>query len=98
MNGKPRNRMKNWGPVGAWMAVIVIFSTDIFSGVNTASLLRPILSSLFPALSIEQIDALHLAMRKLGHWSEYFILAGLYLRALRNEFPRQSSIAAGLCA
>jgi VanZ family protein len=85
--------IKNWWPVGAWMSVIFFFSTDLFSGANTSSFLSPLLSSLFPAISADQIDAIHLALRKLGHWSEYFILASLLMRALREEFPRQTRIA-----
>jgi VanZ family protein len=93
MNSKPRDMVKNWGPVGAWMVVIFLFSTDLCSGAHTSSLLGPLLSSLFPAITADQIDALHLALRKLGHWSEYFILASLLMRALGKEFPRQTRIA-----
>ena len=93
MNGKPRDMIKNWGPVGVWMVVIFLFSTDLFSGAHTSSLLGPFLSALFPAITADQIDALHLALRKLGHWSEYFILASLLTRALGKEFPRQTRIA-----
>jgi VanZ family protein len=85
--------INNWWPVGAWMSVIFLFSTDLFSGAHTSSLLGPLLSSLFPAITADQIDALHLALRKLGHWSEYFILASLLMRALGKELPRQSRIA-----
>jgi VanZ family protein len=83
----------NWWPVGFWMSVIFLFSTDLFSGAHTSSLLGPLLSSLFPAITADQIDALHFALRKLGHWSEYFILAGLLLGTLRKDFPRQTRIA-----
>lgn len=37
---------------------------------------------LLPAITPEQIEIAHFAVRKLGHWSEYFVLAGLILRAL----------------
>ena len=33
----------------------------------------------------EELAPVHGAMRKVGHWGEYFILAILLLRALRNE-------------
>ncbi len=87
------NVIDNWWPVGAWMSVIFLFSTDIFSGARTSALLGPFLSSIFPALSNEQIEAIHLTLRKFGHWSEYFILASLLVRAWRKEFPSQTRIA-----
>jgi VanZ family protein len=83
----------NWWPVVAWMSLIFFFSTDLFSGANTSSFLAPFLSSLFPAITADQIATIHLALRKLGHWSEYFILAGLLTRALGKEFPSQTRIA-----
>lgn len=85
--------IKCWWPVAIWMSAIFIFSTDLFSGSNTSSLLRPLLSSLFPSLTSAQIELIHLAVRKLGHWSEYFILARLLMGALRRQFPlrKQSS-------
>ncbi|MSP36895.1 MAG: VanZ family protein [Deltaproteobacteria bacterium] len=88
--------MKSWGPVAGWMAVIFFFSGDNFYGANTASWLEPLLAALFPALSAAQFAAIHLTLRKLGHWSEYFILASLLLRAVRREFPKRSPIVRGL--
>jgi len=82
--------IKNWWPVIAWMSLIFFFSTDLFSGTNTTSFLQPILSSLLPDGTADQIETIHLIIRKLGHWSEYFILAILCARALRIETPRQS--------
>ena len=93
MNRAPINMINNWWPVGAWMSVIFLFSTDLFSGAHTSSLLGPLLSALFPAITADQIDAIHLALRKLGHWGEYFILASLLMRALRNQFLSQSRSA-----
>ena len=69
------------------MSAIFLFSTDLFSDSNTSSWLHPLLSSLFPSLTKEQIDLIHESVRKLGHWSEYFILALLLMRALTAQFP-----------
>jgi VanZ family protein len=93
MNSEPLNMFNNWWPVAAWMSVIFLFSTDLFSGANTSAFLGPFLSSLFPAMTGDQIETIHLVARKLGHWSEYFILASLLMRALGKEFPSQSRIA-----
>jgi VanZ family protein len=58
----------HWVAVFVWMVVIFIFSTDHFSDARTtAALLRPTISWV---------------IRKLAHWTEYFILAVLLMRAL----------------
>ena len=90
VNGEPFNMIRNWWPIVAWMSMIFLFSTDFFSGANTSSFLHPLLSSLFPALTGDQIETVHLFMRKLGHWSEYFILAVLIVRSLHAQTPKQS--------
>jgi VanZ family protein len=84
--------IKNWWPIVAWMSLIFLFSTDLFSATNTTSLLQPILSSLLPDVTSDQIETIHLITRKLGHWGEYFILAILCIRALYIELPGQSQI------
>ena len=92
--------IKNWWSVVAWMSLIFLFSTELFSGVNTTSFLQPILSSLLPDVSADQIETVHLIIRKLGHWGEYFILAILIIRALHADLPAQSRLrrAAGAIA
>lgn len=92
MNKDITATIKHWWPVAAWMSLIFLFSTDLFSGANTSSFLRPLLSSLFPALTADQIETIHLTLRKLGHWGEYFILAILCVRALHAHAPRQSQL------
>ena len=79
--------VRNWWPAVTWMIVIFLFSTDLFSGSNTSTLLGPLLSSLFPSLTTEQTDLIHVSARKLGHWSEYFILARLLMGAVTGQFP-----------
>ena len=84
--------IKHWTAAIAWMSVIFLFSTDIFSGSNTSSFFRPFLSSLLPSLTTEQIDLIHFLVRKFGHWSEYFILCLFLMGAVRERVPdsRQS--------
>lgn len=81
----------NWVPVLVWMTVIFLFSTDYFSSTNTAPHIAPLLSILFPQLAPEHIESIDLLMRKLGHFSEYCILALLLMRALNAEFAEQSA-------
>jgi VanZ family protein len=77
--------IKNWLPVCLWAGLIFFFSTDHFSFENTGQIFGFIFSWLLPEMPSEEIAPVHGAMRKLGHWSEYFVLAVLVLRALRNE-------------
>lgn len=87
-----------WGLVIAWMALIFWFSSASFSAANTAPMLGPALLRLFPQITLEQIDLVHLVIRKFGHWSEYFVLAVLILRAVltsssAGSFLRHASYA-----
>jgi VanZ family protein len=80
-----RRRIKNWLPVLAWACLISFFSTDQFSSSNTSPVVETIAAWVFPGISQETIETVHLAVRKLGHWSEYLVLAALLLWALQNE-------------
>ena len=66
------------------MAVIFVFSTDIFSAGNTAGAFAPLMRWLFPGISEGSIDFWHFVVRKTGHVSEYFVLAVLACRAFRK--------------
>ena len=81
----PRN--KHVLAVILWMSVIFLFSTELFSSSNTSSFLGPLLVSLFPSLTADQVDSLHLLLRKFGHWSEYALLGLLLVRAVGGRFP-----------
>lgn len=87
-----------WGLVIGWMALIFWFSGASFSAGNTAPMLGPLLLRFFPQITPEQIDIVHFAIRKFGHWSEYFVLAVLILRAVlasstASSFVRHASYA-----
>jgi len=81
---------KTWGPVVAWMVLIFSFSTDWFAARNTSSFFGPLLSWLIPGIAAETIHIVHTALRKLGHWTEYFILATLLAAACKTQWPKQS--------
>lgn len=80
--------LKLWLPVIMWMAMIFIFSTDIFAGSNTSSLFHPVISWLIPSVTSDQLDTIHLFVRKFGHWTEYAILTFLLIRAVAKQFPQ----------
>jgi VanZ family protein len=76
--------LRSWLPVILWASVIFVFSTDVFSSANTVGAFEPILHQLFPGFTGDDIERIHLAVRKLGHFSEYFVFGGLLWRALRH--------------
>ena len=75
----------NWGPVVLWAALIFCFSTESFSASQTSQIIGPVLRWFIPWISPRQLEAIHLVIRKLGHWSEYFVFATLVLRALHRQ-------------
>src|SRR5215510_16423489 len=80
-----KTRIKNWLPVCLWAGLIFFYSTDHFSFDHTAQIFAFVFTWLLPEIPTEEIAPVHGAMRKVGHWGEYFVLAVLILRALRNE-------------
>jgi VanZ family protein len=74
---------KYWVPVLLWMSFIFWMSTGIFSAKNTSLVIEPILHFLMPSASPEDVAAIHGAIRKMGHVTEYFILGILLFRAFR---------------
>jgi len=74
-----------WAPVAAWAAVIFFASTGWFAGPRTEAIVVPLLAWLFPHAGPETLLTLHAGLRKLGHFSEYFVLGVLIARALRDE-------------
>ena len=75
-------RLKIWIPPIGWAALIFVFSSDILSGSNTSGILGPLLH--FLGLSSHDAELIHVFIRKLGHFGEYFVLALLIMRALRQ--------------
>jgi VanZ family protein len=96
---KTLRNLKNRLPALVWAALIFMASTDAFSAANTAGLLELAVRYFFSALSHDTFRLIHTLIRKLGHFSEYFVLAVLVIRALRQETdekPRPRRLALGL--
>jgi VanZ family protein len=94
-----RTFLKYWLPVFIWLGVIFAGSTDIFSTEQTSRYLVPFLRWLNPQISISTIAAIHFALRKLGHLTEYAVLAAFLWRALRsarNLRAKMSTLFAGV--
>jgi len=78
--------VSKWMPVIAWMLLMFAGSTDVLSAEHTSRFIVPFLRWLDPTISIQTIIAIHFALRKIGHFTEYAILAVLLWRALRGTF------------
>ncbi|MBI4529525.1 MAG: VanZ family protein [Deltaproteobacteria bacterium] len=77
--------LKYWGPVILWSAWIFYASSDSLSKSNTSLFFEPLLLWIYPQASPELLEIAHLALRKVGHFSEYFVLSFLLMRALRGQ-------------
>ena len=75
-------RVRAWIPAAVWMAVIFLFSTDLFAASNTGSWVREMVSRWFPSLSEAWVSGLHHALRKSAHVFAYGVLSACYSFAL----------------
>ena len=81
----------NWTPVLVWMTVIFLLSSDYFSAASTTPLIARFLFALFPHLADFHVENAVSVIRKLGHLSEYFILAVLIMRAIQGQLTGQTA-------
>ena len=84
-SGTMKSRVWRYGPAVIWAALIFIGSSDLLSSSHTSSFIIRPLHALFPGASEATLAAIHFTLRKLGHFSEYGILALLISRALRSS-------------
>lgn len=84
-------------PAIAWMLLIFAGSSDILSAEHTSRFIVPFLLWLNPSMSYQTIAAIHMVIRKMGHVTEYAILAALLWRALRGTFSALSRRIIALC-
>jgi len=80
---KLRISLSEWGLLIIWMLVIFFMSTDSFSFVRTSKYIVPVLHAILPFLSLKTIHLIHILLRKLGHFTEYAVLAWLWFRTLQ---------------
>jgi VanZ family protein len=74
------------------MLLIFAGSTDAFSAEQTSRFLVPFLRWLDPQISVATIAAVHFALRKLGHLTEYGVFAVLLWRAVRGTLRSKRSV------
>src|SRR5260370_16334814 len=86
--------LKYWLPVLIWLGLIFVGSTDVLSAAQTSRFLVPFLRWLDPQISEATIAAIQLVVRKLGHITEYAILAMLLWRGLGRgtSLPAKMSV------
>src|SRR5437773_43599 len=85
--------VRYWMPAIVWMAVIFLGSTDMLSAEHTSRFLVPFLRWIDPQISLAALNAIQLGIRKLGHLTEYAILAMLLWRALRGGIRWQMKMS-----
>src|SRR6266581_5535849 len=73
--------VRYWMPAIVWMAVIFLGSTYILSAEHTSRFLVPFLRWIDPQISLAALNMIQVLIRKLGHLTEYAILAALLWRA-----------------
>lgn len=74
-------RIWRYGPLLLWILFISFASTSGFSASKTSQLFRPLVLWFLPNLSEDRLETLHFLTRKLGHFTEYAVLAYLARRA-----------------
>ena len=80
-----KKRLLRYGPVILWAALIFIFSSGLFSGSNTSTIVRPLVQWVYPGISDAALVFVHGLIRKASHFVEYAILALFAARALRTS-------------
>src|ERR1700720_2539031 len=85
--------LKYWLPILIWLCIIFVGSTDILSAEHPSRFLIPFLRWLDPNISFATIAKIHVALRKIGHLTEYAILAALFWRALRGGTRFQAKMS-----
>ena len=78
-------RVKYWLPALAWACLICSLSTDAFSSNHTSVVIVPALRWLFSHARAETIELMHKIIRKMAHFTEYFIFSIFLLRGLRGK-------------
>lgn len=79
-----RSAARYWLPPLVWMAVIWSASSDLGSADHTVGPVSWLVSVLVSWATPAQIDFAHWLVRKLGHLTEYAILAVLWFRTLHT--------------
>ncbi len=80
-----KNRLARYGPLIIWATLIFIGSSDLLAASHTGAFLTRPLHWLLPHASDATLATVHFILRKLGHFTEYAVLAFLAARAFRSS-------------
>ena len=87
--------LKYWLPLLFWASLISIFSSDSFSSDNTSPLFLPLFQWLLPHATPELIESFHYLVRKLGHFTEFFILVDAAVPSFAERARDALAMASG---
>ncbi len=76
-----RDFIKYWIPVIILLGIIFWMSSGIFTSGYTSRFFFPIIHSLFPRLSPQNVSLIHELIRAFAHIAEYFFMGLLLSRA-----------------
>lgn len=80
-----RKISRYWLPVVMMLSVMFYFSSDKFSVEHTQSAVEKVLGWLMPVARESTLSLINHMLRKLAHFVEYMLLAGLLFRAFRAD-------------
>jgi len=98
LNTRARRFVWYWMPILVWMILVFAGSTDALSAEHTSRFLVPFLRWLDPGISVHALATIHFALRKIGHFTEYAILAALLWRALRVALISPGNVVVAVLA
>ena len=83
-SGSAHHRLLRYGPLAVWLILIFIGSTSVLSASNTSVVVR-FFHWLLPHADEATLRAIHFAIRKAGHFTEYAVLSLLAARAFKTS-------------
>lgn len=95
-----KKQVISWGMVVLWMGVIFYFSAQVSEASSQLSsgvtqIIVDVIHTINPNLEID-LDTFRFIIRKLAHFTEYFILALFVMNALRSSGICRSSFLIAL--
>lgn len=71
-----------YAPIVVWLIVIFFLSSPAGAMSETSRIIGPLLQFFFPEMPFETRQTIHGVVRKTAHFTEYAILAFLFVRAI----------------
>ncbi len=81
-------------PPVVWLCLIALMGTDLFAGNRTYMLVVWLVRTLH--LHVRRLWLLHIAVRKLGHFSGYAVLGALLFHSWRGTLPERRQTVRGV--